>query len=323
MSQPPTLTPPRPTLDLSGPKLRAALEGVICASEAVGGVERFVDALKLKGAVITERLGEGRATTLSRAAFEEMCQLMPTARRRIGPLNDARGWPSLRAAIVELLRDANIPGTADHRIATFERALTLPSPRSFAETVPGAQAPIQHAGRMRGGNALELEAALHDSLLPLTPAPLPVEETGRGQALRFHRDLAAEILHGVYPEHYPLMTRWVWDAAANSGALREIWHDPTSGDEVDHIVINAPDTYETFLVLREELSQFLSDNGIFRDMIWYVDLLLGHVYGSYINSQGGAWLKTEFGSETDPLEHTRRILGVDARIAKAKKVSGG
>ncbi len=93
------------------------------------------------------------------------------------------------------------------------------------------------------------------------------------------------------------MTRWVWDASANSGALREIWHDPQAGDNVDHILITAPDTHEMFLVLREELSQFLSEQGIFRDMLWYVDLLLGHVYGGYINAQGGAWLKTEFGSK--------------------------
>ncbi len=40
------------------------------------------------------------------------------------------------------------------------------------------------------------------------------------------------------------------------------------------------------------------------------------VYGDYINAQGGAYLKTDFGSETDPLEHTRRILGVDARVGR-------
>ena len=33
-----------------------------------------------------------------------------------------------------------------------------------------------------------------------------------GRQHRFLRDLAAEILHNTLPEHYPLMTRWVWDA---------------------------------------------------------------------------------------------------------------
>ena len=36
-----------------------------------------------------------------------------------------------------------------------------------------------------------------------------------------------------------------------------------------------------------------------------------------INAQGGAYLKTDFSAEADPLEHTRRILGLD-RIAKRR-----
>ncbi len=141
-----------------------------------------------------------------------------------------------------------------------------------------------------------------------------------GKSRRFVRDLAAEILHNLHPEHYPLMTRWVWDAKANTGVLREIWH----GDNVDHMVIPVADTHETFLVLREELSQFLADNGVFRDMLWYVDLLLAQIYADYINALGGAYLKTEFGSEGDPLEHTRRMLGVDARVGRsgAKYIDG-
>ena len=128
-----------------------------------------------------------------------------------------------------------------------------------------------------------------------------------GKEYRFVRDLAAEILHNVYPEHYPLMHRWVWDTKANTGVIREIWH----GDNVDHMLIDIPDRHETFLVLREELSQFLTDNGVFRDVLWYVDLLQAQIYGDYINAQGGAYLKTEFASEADPLEHSRRILGLD------------
>jgi hypothetical protein len=258
----------RPTLNLSGAKLRAALELAIRASEAVGGVERFVAALKLKSQVIAQRLGNGQAATLDRATFEETCQLMATVRRRVGPLLDQQGWPHVRSGIETLLHDAHVPGTADQRIADFEATLG------------------------RGA----------------TPTP------------RFLRDLAAEILHGVHPEHYPLMTRWVWDEKTNTGVLREIWHDPVAGDATDNILISVPSTHETFLVLREELSQFLSDNGIFRDMLWYVDLLQAQVYAGYINAQGGAWLKTDFGAESDPIEHTRRILGVDARIARSAAV---
>jgi hypothetical protein len=142
---------------------------------------------------------------------------------------------------------------------------------------------------------------------------------GRPGSWRFVRDLGAEMLHGALPEHYPLMTRWVWDAQANTGALREVWHDPAAGTDVDGLVIDIPDTHETFLALRQELSQFLSDNGVFRDMLWYVDLLLGQVYADYIDAQGAAWLKADFSAESDPIGQTRRILGVDARIARTSR----
>ena len=248
----------RPTLDLSGPKLRAAFEALVRASEAIGGIERFAEGLKLKSQVFQERLGDGQIHQFDQARFAEIVPLMATVRRRAGTFLAEQGWLQIRSAIVALLDDAARPATASQRVAAFCDA--------FPKT----------------------------------------------KAHRFIRDLASEILHNVLPEHYPLMTRWVWDTKTNSGALREIWH----GDNVDQMVIDVPDDYEMFLVLREELSQFLSENGLFRDMIWYVDLLLGQVYGDYINAQGGAWLKTDFGSDSDPLEHTRRILGVDARIAK-------
>ena len=37
---------------------------------------------------------------------------------------------------------------------------------------------------------------------------------------RWVHDLAAEILHNLDPERYPLMQRWVWDARANTGVNR-------------------------------------------------------------------------------------------------------
>ncbi len=73
---------------------------------------------------------------------------------------------------------------------------------------------------------------------------------------RWVRDLAGEILHNVDPERYPLMCRWVWDVRLNTGVLREIWH----AEDIDRIQIDIPDRYDTFLVLREELSQFLAAN---------------------------------------------------------------
>lgn len=134
-----------------------------------------------------------------------------------------------------------------------------------------------------------------------------------GPKHRWVRDLAAEALHFTDPEKYPLMTRWVWDQAANTGVLREIWF----ADDVDRLRIGVPDSYGTFLMLREELSGFLSRNGIFRDVPFYVDLLCAKVYADYINAQGGAYLRVDFASADDPMQYVRRMLGLDGIATEA------
>lgn len=131
---------------------------------------------------------------------------------------------------------------------------------------------------------------------------------------RWVRDLAAEILHNTDPERFPLMQRWVWDRKANTGVLREIWH----GD-IDHATLDIPDGYETYLVLREELSQYLSANGVFRDIMWYVDLLCSQIYSEYISAQGGSYLRADFSSADDPAVHVRRLLGLDGVKAKTER----
>lgn len=124
---------------------------------------------------------------------------------------------------------------------------------------------------------------------------------------RWVRDLAAELLHNADPERYPLMNRWVWDSRANTGVLREIWH----ADDVDRVTIRVADGYGTCLMLREELSQFLTENGFFRDILWYVDVLCAQIYAHYICEQGGSYLRADFASPEDPMQHTRRLLGLD------------
>ena len=124
---------------------------------------------------------------------------------------------------------------------------------------------------------------------------------------RWVRDLAVELLHNADPERVPLMNRWVWDVKANTGVLREIWH----GDDVDHMTIKVADGYGTYVMLREELSQFLSDNGFFRDVLFYVDVLCAQIYAQYICEQGGSYLRVDFSAPEDPMQHTRRLLGLD------------
>ena len=124
---------------------------------------------------------------------------------------------------------------------------------------------------------------------------------------RFIRDLAAEILHHLDAERYPLMMRWVWDAKANTGVLREFWF----AEDVDHLTIRVEDDYATFAMLREELAQFLTENGIFRDVPQYLDILCAQIYAHYICAQGGTYLRTDFAAPEDPMQHTRRMLGLD------------
>lgn len=127
------------------------------------------------------------------------------------------------------------------------------------------------------------------------------------RAYRWVRDLGAEILHFTFPQTHPLMTRWMWDAEVGTGVLREIWFNEPGAPALD-----AGDGLATFAALAEELAGFLSDNGVFRDHGWYGDLLCAHVYADYINDQGGQYLRADFSDGSDPMLHTRRMLGLDA-----------
>jgi len=246
----------RPHLDLSGPRLRRALEVLVSGADTHGGIERYMDALKLKSAVFREALaadGAGGPRRLDVEAFRPLCAFMPTVRRRIVPWLEEPSYGTLRAALERLLEPTGDTSQTDGRIARF-------------------------------------------------CAAFPADDRHR-----WTRDLAAELLHNLEPERYPLMTRWVWDAEANTGVLREIWFGP----DVDRTTIGARDDYETFLVLREEIAQFLSTNGVFRDVVQMVDLVCAQIYAEYICEQGGSYLRADFSAPEDPMQHTRRLLGLD------------
>ena len=263
MSLPRRAAPPplaRPRLELSGPKLKLALESLIAAAEDTGGIERYVDALKLKGELFAGTLAEGRAREVSLADFRALCAWMSTVRRRIGRYVEPQAFEALRGRVAALLEGAEDTATTDARIESF--CAGFPDDRAH----------------------------------------------------RWVRDLAAELLHHADAERYPMMTRWMWDARANTGVLREIWH----GEEVDHMTIEVPDRYETFLVLREELAQYLAANGVFRDVLFYVDVLCAQVYAEYIGERGGTYLRADFATPEDPMLHTRRILGLDGVSSEGK-----
>jgi hypothetical protein len=240
----------RPVLDLSGEALRAGLRTMVVGSEEHGGVERYVDAVKLKSTMFREALVENSVDELELETFKGLCTFMATVRRRVSNWLTTDSFDDLRGYIKELLEG---DGDIDTRIADF--CSHFPDDKRH----------------------------------------------------RWVRDLATELLHNADPERIPLMNRWVWDAKANTGVIREIWH----GENVDHMTIPVGDSYGTYVMLREELSQFLSDEGIFRDVLQYVDILCAQVYAQYICEQGGSYLRTDFSAPEDPMEHTRRLLGLD------------
>lgn len=249
----------RPRLDLSGPILARAFETLVAGTETQGGIEQWIDALKLRSRMFQQALGclvdsgaQGDPA-LPLDSFKSLCAFMASVRRRVGPWLEQPDYDTMVSALRDLLAGSRDTTSTDARIAAF--CSRFPQDR-------------QH---------------------------------------RWVRDLAAEVLHNVDPERYPLMCRWVWDRKANTGVIREIWFD----DNTDNITLEVPDGYATFLVLREELSQYLTNNGVFRDVIWYVDLLCAKIYADYIAAQGGVYLRADFSAPGDPMEHTRRLLGLD------------
>ncbi|MDP2780261.1 hypothetical protein [Devosia sp.] len=241
-------------LDLSGPRLRKALENLIESAEPTGGVERYVGALALKASLFEEILGKGRVGDMEEAEFLDLASFITPVRRRIGPWLAANRFETLRQRIAALLDGWSDLTTTGARLAAFTGA--FPEDREH----------------------------------------------------RWVRDLGAEILHFIAPDRYPLMTRWVWDRGVGTGVLREIWF----ADDVDTARIDAADDYATFATLSGELEDFLKDNGFFRDLPFYSDLLMAHVYAGYINDRGGQYLRSDFTTSGDPMAHTRRMLGLDA-----------
>jgi len=128
------------------------------------------------------------------------------------------------------------------------------------------------------------------------------------RAHRWLPDLGAEILHFTAPDRYPLMTRWVWDSHVGTGVVREIWF----ADDVSEAEIGAPSSYATYAALSEELEGFLRGEGVYRDLSFFADLLMAHVYAAYINDRGGEFMRADFATAADPMLHTRRMLGLDA-----------
>lgn len=121
-------------------------------------------------------------------------------------------------------------------------------------------------------------------------------------------DFAAELLHFRAPERYPLMTRWVWDSGAVSGALREFVRGNDSLREIP--MDDRPGTFEG---ARVWFAEQLSALGFYRDVHFLIDLLLARAYTDYVRAMasGLGILQADFGAKNDPAEMPAKLLGID------------
>ncbi|OIQ72306.1 hypothetical protein GALL_460680 [mine drainage metagenome] len=243
------------------------------------------------------------------------------------PVLDLSG-PRLRRAFEHLVESADPTGGVERYVTAlalkaslFEELLGKGHVETLTETefldLAAFITPVRRkVGLWLGSNDFQL---LRDQLVVLLSGWSDVQTADiriarfvtafpQDKAHRWTRDLAAEVLHYIAPDRYPLMTRWVWDAKTTTGALREIWF----ADDVATVRINAPDDYLTFATLTAEIEGFLRDQGVFRDIPFYTDVLLSHVYAGYINDRGGSLMRAEFATSSDPMLHTRRMLGLDS-----------
>jgi hypothetical protein len=114
----------------------------------------------------------------------------------------------------------------------------------------------------------------------------------------------------------PLMARWVWDRATMSGALREL----VAGGEAmrDLPLENAPGTYAAACLWVQER---IAEQGIFRDVHFWADLVLAAAYGHYFRAMTGGTLGADFERGTHPSEQITGLLGID-RILRGASQSG-
>jgi hypothetical protein len=215
-------------------------------------------------------------------------------------------------------------GEKQRRLAV---ALEQGSLASVIDLVFGARRKLGH---LAGESALaSAVSALADDSVPLeariaaTLAATPVgagasrdERRADAKLRRAAHDLATEILHFRDPVRVPLMTRWVWDRATMTGALREL----VAGGEAmrDLPLENAPGTYEA---ARLWVQERIAGQGIFRDVHFWADLVLASAYGHYFRAMTGGTLGADFERGTHPSEQIAGLLGIDRILREGRNAN--
>ena len=152
---------------------------------------------------------------------------------------------------------------------------------------------------------------------------VPIDETAdketRKQAAKNRRaafDFGAEMLHFNNPVKYPLMTRWVWDQNTVSGALREFIRGNDSLPDVP--LGNSPEMFEG---ARAWLAEQIAEQGLYKDVPFWIDLVQAQAYSEYFRSMAEGMLSADFGRGITPQEQLKKFLGIDAeRKARQSRV---
>jgi len=119
-------------------------------------------------------------------------------------------------------------------------------------------------------------------------------------------DFASEMVHFADPVKYPLMSRWVWDQSTQSGALREFIRGADAMREIPFS--NAPELFEGG---RRWLAEQIAGEGIYRDVPFWIDLVLAEAYTTYFRSVTEGSLGADFGRGGPAYEQMRKLLGID------------
>lgn len=148
------------------------------------------------------------------------------------------------------------------------------------------------------------------AFVDVMPGAAQTDRDSLRRAARVRRaawDFAAELLHYRDPAAVPLMTRWVWNGEAQTGAMREFLrdHESAAGTALGSDV-------QPFVAVRNWLDDRVRALGVYRDVPLWVDLVLAQAYTGYLRAMTEGHLGADFARGTGPHEQLCKLLGIDA-----------
>ncbi len=178
----------------------------------------------------------------------------------------------------------------------------------FVFTTMGSQSAVAAIRELLyGQNPLQDRMSRFSELVAIDEASDKEARKAAAKNRRAMFDFGAELLHFNDPLKYPLMTRWVWDQNTVSGALREFIRGNDSMSTVP--LGSSPETYEG---ARVWLAEQLAEQGLYKDVHYWVDLMLAQAYSEYFRSMAEGMLSADFGRASGPADYVKKFLGIDA-----------